>query len=721
MTNAATLASIFKRRFFPALVTFSGVLGGACAYLSVAEPAFQAKARLVIDDTSVSVSELGQNLTRFANSQTSDPIAAQAELVTSNRILDYTFQSLVDSGDIQEGSPIERASQIRQFLSVKIVPATNFLDIMYEGQEPELTAKVVNALANAVVKLNAEEIRREASSVRSFLDVQIPQQQAKLQEVEAIETQYRQSTGLIDAPTQTASLVGSLSALEDRERDLLDKLQAASTQRALLQDITGFEQPKIAYIATRVGQDEDLKNLNSSLLQINEDIAVARSRFQDDHPQILALVQQRNDLQELYKLRLTSLSSDGFGASLSDGSKASNPLSEELISQYILRTVDEQSIYSQIQLTREIQQSMQSKLVDLPAKRQQLNEIERKRDELSSGLDLLQQKQQEARIAEAQLVGNVQIVDYASVPGDSSSPKAIVLLILAGVAGSSLAAGVVLLLELLDGRLHSVSEIQAGTDVPVIGVLPRNRRRRLKTKRLSDFLDHSSAIEPYRSLLKSIEASSMRKSKVMVFTSTRRGEGKSDVVARLGMVAAMLGRKVLLIDADLSLPRQHEIFGLSISPGLTQAVVGQVETKKSIYNSGINNLDVLPRGDFAPRPSTITESSNIRHLIELVSSDYDLILIDSPPMMECADATTLSQYSDGLICTVRPNLTERDDLTEAVMTPRKAGINVMGVVVNNTATLTDLRNEDEFGSKLAWSDESDDKLRLLHDSSRSSL
>ncbi|NJR71449.1 MAG: polysaccharide biosynthesis tyrosine autokinase [Synechococcales cyanobacterium CRU_2_2] len=642
MTPVVSLALVLKRRLLPALVTFSAVVGGAYAYLQVAKPTYTAQVRLAIDDPGGSVSELGQTLTRLPNNlPAADPIAAQAELVASQRILDHVYQALLDHGEIKEGDPFDGAYQIRESLKVKIVPATNFLDVIYEGGQPELTAKIVNTIANAMVQLSAEEIRREASSVRSFLDEQIPQQQSRLKEVEARETDYRQKFSIVDADTQAASLVTSLAALRDQERILVNQLQAASTQNAMLKTVTGFDQPQVAYVATRVGQDEELRNLRASILAADEKIAEASSRFQSDQPQVLSLTQQRSDLQKLYDQRLSQLiaggqappeGSNGNAGATASGAKASNALSQDLISRYILSRVDAEAITKQLQTVKQSQAEIQADLQSLPARRQKLNEIERERNELSSALDLLQNKLQEARIAEAQLISNVRVVDYAGLPGEASSPKPTAILFLAGVAGIALGTGVVLLLELMDRRLHNVGDVESETDVPVIGVPAPQPVAGVLAGDLGKFLDHADAVEPHRGLLKSLELSSPQQPKVLVFSGTRRGEGKSDVVARLGLVAAMLSRRTLIIDADLQDPRQHGIFGLPQAPGLTHVVGNELSLESAIHWSGFKNLDILSYGGFSQRPSTITESTQMAQLIKAAAQKYDLVIIDTRPI-----------------------------------------------------------------------------------------
>jgi len=724
MTRKTVLLSVLKRRFFPALLTFSAVIGGSLAYLKVAESSYVAKARLAVDSSNVSVSELGRNLTRLPNnSVASDPIAAQAEMVTSKRILDYAFQYLLSEGSVGPNSSLQGGHDLRESLNVKIVPATNFLDIVLEGEGPELTAKAVNAIAYAMVQFSAEEIRREASSVRLFLDEQIPQQQAELKKIEEYETQFREATGIVDINTQTIRLVNSLSALQDQERELVKLLQAASTQSNLLESVTGFSQPQLAYIATRVGQDKELQELKVAIQKIDEKIAESRSRFTDSQPQVLSLNQERSYIQGLYGERLNQLLAGDLAVDITTASdaKASNPLSQDLISRYILSSIERESLTSQLQVTQRSQQGMQAQLASLPEKRQQLGEIERRRDEVASGLDILQNKLQEAKIAEAQLVSNVSVVDYADFAEEISALPPIAVLFLAIVAGGSLATGMVLLLEMLDRKLHDADEIESETDIPVVGVLPHTLRKALSGD-LSNFLDSSSAVEPHRRLLTALELSGDSKPKVLVFTSTRRGEGTSDVIARLGMVAAMLSRRTLIIDADLKEPRQHGIFGTPETPGLTHLADGKVSLDDALYASGFKGLDILPHGAFLQRPSVVTESVRMQHVIEQASQRYDLILINTPPISDCVDATTLSKYSDGIVLTVRPNLTGKDSLAETVVASRKSGLKLTGVVVNGTPALTQITTEDDQLREplpLLVGEEHD--LRFLREGSRSRL
>lgn len=723
MTRTAILSSVLKRRFLPALLTFSAVVGGAIAYLRVAEPSYVAKARLAISDPSVSVSELGRTLTQLPNNNiAADPIAAQAELIASTRILDSVFQALQNSGELGSDTSLESSEDLRSALSVKIVPATNFLEISFEGEQPELSAKIVNTIANSMVQLSSEDIRREASSVRIFLDEQIPQQQERLTQVEEFETRYREETGIVDINTQTSSLVGSLAALQDQERVLANQLKAALTQRSLLQNMTGFEQPEAAYVATRIGQDQELQDLKVSIQETAEEIIEARSRFLDSRPEVQSLNQQLSDIQSLYRQRLNQLvAGEATNNLVLNDAKASNPLSQDLISRYILSTVESESLAAQLQATQQNQQGIQAQLASLPARSQKLKQIERQRDELNAGLNLLQTKFQEAKIAEAQLVSNVRVIDYATAPSESAAPQAAVILLLSTIAGTAFAIGVVLLLEVFDRKLHNASDVEAETDVPVIGVLPRAPRRQLDNN-LASFLDNADAVEPHRGLLKVLELSSAQKPNLLVFTSTRRGEGKSDVVARLGMVASMLSRRTLIIDADLKEPSHHGIFGTPELPGLTHAVLNEASLKEAIHSSGYQNLDVLPYGRFLQRPSRVSESPRMQEILEQVSHLYDLILVDTPPMTDSADAMTLGKYSDGLVFTVRPNLTGRDDLTDSLMLPRKNGIKVAGVVVNETPSLVQIFNEeDRLASQLPLSSHDDNDLHLLRSGSRNSL
>ena len=169
--------------------------------------------------------------------------------------------------------------------------------------------------------------------------------------------------------------------------------------------------------------------------------------------------------------------------------------------------------------------------------------------------------------------------------------------------------------------------------------------------------------------------------KSIVVTSSISKEGKSTVAANLATVISQLGRKVLLIDADLRVPSQHHFWQITNSPGLSELLVGQTEYTSSIAEV-MDNLDVLTSGVRPPNPLTLLDSKRMAALIEEFSSQYDFVIIDTPPLLVGADAVTVSQMTDGILLVARPGVIDYNNAKTAKEMLNRSNYHVLGLLVN---------------------------------------
>lgn len=671
--------STVKRHLLPAGAAFCSVLGAALAYWLSTPAQYQTSARIMVDQRGTSISDLGQALADSSSlPQGANPIATQAELVKSQRVLRRAIDKVFPPGS-NAAQTAPTSEQVAKKLRIKIVPATNILELAYQDKDPQSAAKLLNAIVNAVAEESAEAIRTEASSVRKFLETRLPTQQRRLEQAENAESRYRQQTRLISVDAQTASLVSSLAEVENQERTLSSQLQEARVRDSQLQRVTGMSALSSAYSAIRVGQDASLQRLREQVSTLESQVIDARSRLGDRHPDLLALMERRDQTRQLYTRRLGQILG---GGAIRTGSEVGDEVSRDLVSRYILGEIERNATGRRLQVIRAERAKLQTRVAQLPQLQQPLATLVRQREEAAATLKLLQGKLEEARIAEAQLVSNVRVIDNADIPEAPSVPKPAVVLALALAAGTLLAGAVILVCEMLDDSIRDAAEAEALLKLPVLGVLPDMSGFPLTVDQLEVFLDQPEQVEPYRLLLKSLEHSSEKPLRAITVSSLLSGDGKSGVVARLSAVAAMLSRNTLVIDADLRQPVQARIFNVSGEPGLSNVVVEGQTLQQVAQVSQIDNLTVLPSGQLLARPSAIAEAVQTRELMELVMEEYDLCILDTSPISVCADAAAFSQMSDGLVLVVQRNLTSREKARQAVAELRKTGTPILGVVIS---------------------------------------
>ena len=454
---SSTLSSIIKRRSLPALLTLSSAIIAAVLYLNLTPSLYKVTGRLMLNDRRISLSELGRDLsTTPASTQGGpNPVANQAELLRSQRVLEAAVNKvLANRSNSSEKKLVVR--KLKRKLNIKIIPATNILELTYEDPNPSLATKLINAVSQSAVEISTESLRLEVKSVRDFLQAEVPKKRIEVEAAENAENQYRRSSGIIDSEDQKKSLIESLTALNDRQSDLFSQVQEAREKSKELKKVSGSDNIQSAYINGRIGQDRELSLLRSQLVELDVKLAQERSRYQDKAPNVAALIQSRSALLKLYSQKSTRLSNKD--RNVRPFNVTSDELSQKITSEYILSETGRISLEKKLAALQTKQAELQDRLTQLPMKQQPLTLLIRRREEATSSLKLLQNKLEEARIAESQLVGDLRTIEQAEVPLYPSSPNIQVVMLLAIVFGIILAIGLVLLLEAIDKRFWDVTD-----------------------------------------------------------------------------------------------------------------------------------------------------------------------------------------------------------------------------------------------------------------------
>lgn len=171
--------------------------------------------------------------------------------------------------------------------------------------------------------------------------------------------------------------------------------------------------------------------------------------------------------------------------------------------------------------------------------------------------------------------------------------------------------------------------------------------------------------------------------KSVLFTSATPNAGKSTVAANVAIAYAQAGYKTILLDADLRRPTTHYTFEMSNQRGLSTAIVNDVSMESIIRETETEKLDVITSGPVPPNPSELLSSKKMGWFLKNITMQYDMVIIDSPPILAVTDAQLLSKEADGTILVTDAETNNRDSLTQAKDLLEKAGSNFLGVVLNN--------------------------------------
>lgn len=270
----------------------------------------------------------------------------------------------------------------------------------------------------------------------------------------------------------------------------------------------------------------------------------------------------------------------------------------------------------------------------------------------------LLQKHEEARIARASTISNINIVDPAITPRIPVKPQKARNLLLGLVFGLALGLGLVFFLEYLDDSIKDADEAKRVMGLPILAVIPfifgREQKKNGSSKDENVLIMHnepkSIAAEAFRSLRTNLHFTAINKEKkIMLFTSTFPQEGKSTITANEAVAISQTGARVLIIDCDLRRSYLHEKFGHSKTPGLSEILTGDVIFEKALHDTGIPNLDLITAGTKPPNPSELLGSEAMRQFLLARRENYAYIIIDAPPVLAVTDAPVLTAVADIVI------------------------------------------------------------------------
>ncbi len=313
----------------------------------------------------------------------------------------------------------------------------------------------------------------------------------------------------------------------------------------------------------------------------------------------------------------------------------------------------------------------------------EIAELQNELVQLQSSYSYLLQSFQQLRLVEAQSASLVVQAEPAAVPEAPIRPRTMMNTILAIVVGAMMAIGVVFLIEYLDDTVRDPEEVSLAFDLPVIGFFTRTKNN-MNAPIVAEE-PRSPVAEAYRSLRSNVQFAGVdRPIRSILITSPSPEEGKTTVAANLAVVMMQDGMKVVLVDADMRRPQVHKAMGMTNEVGLTDYFVqSDPDLNKIIQRWEDEELFVVTAGKIPPNPSELLGSRRMSNFMDMLRGQYDMIIIDSPPVGVVTDPTRLASRIDGAILVVEPKKTKMAAAEDAVETLRRAGANLIGVVFNN--------------------------------------
>ncbi len=673
-----------KKHWLATAVVTGSIFGLTVLFTYSQKPVYESEGKLLFNKTNrtSSLIDVSQKIGELSGlTQQSNPLETEAEIIRSYPIIQKTITDLHLKD--QQGKSLETEKFLKT-LKVKAVKGTDVLALSYSSTNVQEPVTVLNTLMANYLENNLRNNRAEATAARKFLSTQLPQAEAKVLQSELAVRRFKEANKVVALEEEAKVGVGKLGDLSDQITKAQSNLADSNTRSKALQDELGLNRQKAVALAS-LSQSNSVQQVLTEYQKVQDQLAVERTKLQEQHPTIVNLVYKEAALKKQLGLRVAQTVG---GQSLPENNLQFGKLKQDLTAAFVQVEVERLGLQKRAVVLGEAYSSQQRRLTVLPRLEQIQRQLERQLKVAQLTYEQLQKRMQEVQLVENQNVGNVRVISEALVPKKPISPKVPLNLALGGFLGILLGVGTALILESMDKSLKTVEEAKRILGYPVLGRIPYLAQ----TAGSKGTLDLPMRDDPYSPASAAFEmlqnnlgfTVSDRELKVIVVSSTTPGEGKSFVAANLAVVKAQLGQRVLLIDADMRRPRQNTVWELPNLKGLSNVLVNQVEVEPAVQ-SVLVNLDVLTAGTIPPNPAALLDSQRMAALVQEAAKDYDFVIIDTPPLTLFPDGLMLSKLADGILLLVRPGVVESDTAATTKALLEQSGQRVLGMVINGVA------------------------------------
>jgi capsular exopolysaccharide synthesis family protein len=651
---------VIKRRWITAMSIFAGTVAASMLVAALLKPAYQAQGRILFKNSSFKV--VGDNLlpNNIEGGASADlkplvanqnPLATQVEIMSSPLLLNRTIEKLNLKND--RGERLQ-ATELQTNLVIKIVPGTDLLQIGYEDGEPNQTASVVNTLMNLYVENDLLTNRNEAETIGRFMSEQLPQTQLNMNTAEIALRKFKQQNNIVDLGEEAkiaVSTIGNLEAGIITARSQLKEIKAQSQE--LHQKVNLNARDAMTFSAT--SQSPAIQGILTQLQELDRQIAIESSRFSDRNPIIVSLEEKKIKLNKLLDVQISSAT--GSKVALQQGVLRVGELKQNLIKELLQSEVQRTGATKKLASLEKALADYKKRVRVMPQLVQTQRQLEKQLEVSQSTYRTLLKKVQEIQLAKSNNISNARIVNSAIVPEQSDPVTKNIIVSFGLLMGALFSTGAV---AYLAGKERSSIPSQDASKLfrsRLLGAMPpRDPNEDFGERAQSSKVEF--AIRDLRKSLTSEEsqiiqfnlrfANSAKIIKVITITSTAANTEKSKKAANLAAAIAGLGQKVLLIDADIRTPYQHQFWKLPLEKGLSEILVGNSNFRQVAWTV-MENLDILTAGAGASQPFFSVESHQMQSLIHEISHLYDFAIVDTPPLLISANAMNMERMNDTIL------------------------------------------------------------------------
>jgi succinoglycan biosynthesis transport protein ExoP len=659
---------LFRRRKWIVVTTFLAVVLITMFFTLRQTPVYRASATLIIEPQYPKVLDLNDVIQSNARN---DYYNTQYEIIKSYTIAREVFRLCYPDSlavwkegketDNQSGSDVasDPVEALRNRIKVHSVPDSRLVRISLDDPNPKRACQLVNTVADVYVRHNLQDRLSASKEAVTWLSEQLEVLKAELQlsETDLLNYMEREKIVGLDESRDVAEI--KLQDLSQRYTDThierLEKETLLNGVRELL------DHGEMIEAVPKIMENPLIQQLKKAYFDLEIETSRLSSQYKDDYPKLKRLRNQMTKMKE----RL--------------GTEVQKVV-ESLEMEYNVLQAREQALQNALDRQK-------TKALGISKKAIQYNILKREAETDRQMYELVLQRLKETDLSGNIQANNIRVIDEAKTPESPIKPRKKVSAAMSAILGLILGISLALGVEYLDNTVKSRDDLERFVSYPILGVIPTFQVRGGRSPQ-------QLAAECFRTLRTNLRfVLRDSKYKTIVVTSSEAGEGKSTIVYNLGQYFASAGLKVLIIDADLRFPVLEKMFGVEKSPGLTEAFLSSNGYQDMIVTTEMEKLYLMPSGTLPDNPSELLGSDQMKRLIEALRDDYDLILIDSPPVLSVSDSSVLASLAENVLLVVRQGKATFPAIRKAVKQLEQVHAQIVGLAFNGI----DLKTEAYYG------------------------
>lgn len=735
-TSISELIEAIWRHKLKLLISVAVVVVPVLLYNHYATPVYEATSSVAFENygkNSIVGFEVASTLSRTSI------LANHIQEIHTSSFARQVYKALPDSVRTLFGNPDPIPPQfdlegyivgmINKNLSANPLAETDFVSITFASGQPSLSATVANTAAKVLQENNLEIHRQEYANLKKFIESQIGVVSEKLRNAEDTLSNYKQDESISSIDEESREILQRVTQLEVLLNRVSATLYATQQKHATINKQLDSQKQNLSKDVVRISDPLTIK-LKEKLVDLNIQYSDLHAQgLAEDHPKLAELRREMEQARQKLVQTTMDILEDGTLQGMID------PISQlkENLEESIRLEVEVQSLRAQKKNLQETLKSYNERIKALPGLERDLARLLRDREINNKIYVQLLEEREQARIREASEIGNIRLVESASIPAVPTRPRKMLNLLIGMFAGTVIGLVWILAREFMRDVPRTGEDVESVLKLPVLASIPYIKpglRFQTNGKHRQKYLINDKAASPllrdaFSFLWSAVEFALPKHPSVVMITSALPGEGKSTVAANLAIIAAQHGKKTILIDGDIRKPVIHQTFDMPIFPGLSnlvndmnnlspkhsdevvQQIAGLQDTNGSddfpqtaesltyqivelfrpLQDSmqelhSLEKLRILTSGNSIEASDMVWSSKIIPEVIWKLKKAADLIVIDAPPALGVPDASYIARHCDFVLLCVETARTEKELLQRVQKIFANIGVRFLGVVLN---------------------------------------